>query len=86
MDANVKDKSGNSILNFVLLQDEKNFEILKYLIEIKGNVNLKDNLGHTPFMNALRFKGSSIEIIELLINSKADANITNYATERYFFF
>jgi hypothetical protein len=90
-----------------IIQNEKNYEIIKYLIEIKGDVNLKgkkeikylkfffflktlfskkiDMLGHSPFFNALKTRNSSPQLIELLISSKADANLTNHITKRFSF-
>jgi ankyrin repeat protein len=55
--------------------NEINIEILKLLLERKPNLNIVDNLKHTPLMSAVN--NSSIEVVNLILSAGADLNFKN---------
>ena len=56
-------------------------EVVKFLIDNGANVNLKSNDGETALMNAY-IRGNK-ELVELLINSGADANLISNLKDNY---
>ena len=68
-----KDENGNTMLNFACIID--NYNIVKYLVEKRSNINTQNNLLNTPLHNALINK--NYEIIDLLILNKANQNLLN---------
>eukprot|EP01091_Cochliopodium_minus_P011120 TRINITY_DN3093_c0_g1_i1.p1 TRINITY_DN3093_c0_g1~~TRINITY_DN3093_c0_g1_i1.p1 ORF type:complete len:477 (-),score=129.27 TRINITY_DN3093_c0_g1_i1:83-1513(-) len=79
IDVNVKDKNGDTILNFAIQSKNVDVQIIRLLIEKKGNCNLKDNsIGNTILHNALKNEQITLEIVECLLNEgNADPNILN---------
>ncbi len=62
VDVNAKDKNGNTTLHSLIKQgkrgllDKNTFDIAELLLSRKADVNVKNNLGLTPFMSADSYK------------------------------
>ncbi len=62
VDINAKDKNGNTALHSLIKQgkrgllDKNTFDIAELLLSRKADVNVKNNLGLTPFMSADSYK------------------------------
>ncbi|KAJ6229228.1 ankyrin repeat family protein [Anaeramoeba flamelloides] len=66
-------QSKNSALHFAVLKE--NIEMIKYLIQIGINTELKNSFSLTPLNIAI--KKENFEIVELLLNNNSDPNSTD---------
>ncbi len=73
-DINAKDRNWNSALHYAFINDEP--EIIKLLINNGADINISIS-GYSPLIYALYSSRSKKEIIETLINAKADVNATD---------
>ncbi|NRA37581.1 MAG: ankyrin repeat domain-containing protein, partial [Planctomycetes bacterium] len=65
-------KSGESVLHYACA-GKKRLEIIKYLIEIGCDVNLKDKNGRTPLFNAVSI--GEKDIVNFLLGNKASPDV-----------
>ena len=77
---NEVDDNGKSALMYAIISSS-DIEVVKFLIDNGANVNLKSNDGETALMNAY-IRGNK-ELVELLINSGADANLISNLKDNY---
>jgi serine/threonine-protein phosphatase 6 regulatory ankyrin repeat subunit B len=68
----------NSLLVLVVIQ--KNIEMVKMLLDLKIQLNGKDNKGKTAFMHAIITE--QVEIINLLLNDSNGLTNTNFINEK----
>jgi uncharacterized protein len=76
VDINAKEAKGWTALHFAV----QSFlpDIIQLLIEKGANVNIQDNYGNTPLLNALGiFDGTHKDVILLLIQAGADKDLKN---------
>lgn len=76
---NMKDQSGRTALFYSV--DATNIEICRELLTHKADPNAQDNIKETPLFSAVE---SSSEIVSLLVEYSADANIVNIHNETPF--
>jgi ankyrin repeat protein len=72
-DVNIQDVRGRSPLHLAILNND--IDLANLLIGSGANIELKDNNGNTPLLNAVRF--AKFSTIEYLINNRADILATN---------
>ena len=78
-DANInhQDRDGFSALHFSA--KEQHFDTAEILIKSKADLELKDNNGNTPFMDAIFNSNGDYKIVNLFIESGANLdNINNH--------
>ena len=81
---NEVDDNGKSALMYACenhIISSSDIEVVKFLIDNGANVNLKSNDSETALMNAY-IRGNK-ELVELLINSGADANLISNLKDNY---
>ena len=81
----MKNFRGDSILNVAINSENLDLEVIKLLIEKKGEVNQKDKiLGNTILHNLLKNKNIKPELVEYILkHTNADPNMRNNKTGRY---
>ena len=73
---------GNTPLHMVCGNKNISFEIIKYLVENKSNMNSKNcSDGETPLHIACKNENISLEIIECLVENKSDLNLSESSFE-----
>ena len=77
---NTLNEYGSGILHYAVWSGNNN--CVKVIIEKKGDPNIKNVMGETPLMWAVR--RLDIDNIEYLLNNGADPTIKNYLNENIF--
>ena len=74
---NDRDESGRTILHkiFLLRHPNKKEEMVRYLVDKKADLNLKDDQDYPAFNHAITHKNISNEIIKYLLENKASINL-----------
>jgi uncharacterized protein len=74
---NHQDRNGWSALHFAV--QEKNFEMVEYLLLHGASVQLRDVYGNTPLWRATFDARGAYDLVRLLLSHKADPNLKNEA-------
>ena len=72
-DINCKYRSNSVTALHIAVQDKKNVDIVKYLVEHGANVNQCDNFDMTPLHHACREK-ENVEIVKIWLKHGTDVN------------
>ena len=70
------DKLGSSIMLFSCGKNDFDFEIVKYFIDNKCDLNSRDSYGNTPFLQACQYR-ESIELLRYLVEKGSDIKAKN---------
>lgn len=75
-DVNTVDGSGRNLLGIAVVNVIPE-RLVRYLIENGAEINKQSILGTTPLMDSVSIDPSSLEVVKMLLQSKADPNLTD---------
>jgi ankyrin repeat protein len=73
MESNVRKE--NKVLDCILKDEKVNLQMLNYLVQLKSDLNLKNEEGMTPIYYLINNNKVTLEMVQYLIENKADVNI-----------